>query len=145
MFWLQKSLNNQIKSSLIVLQHFLMKRPMKPSGPGAWLFSRFLITPSISSWLKSASKPFRLCSKSILLRLYDIPVNSETPNLYLKAVHRRLAFCSWSITIVPSVLERETMKFLLWDIVAIVWKKWVFSSHTISLLPASSFGLQQSG
>ena len=33
----QKSFSNLVKPSFIICQNFFMKRPLKPSGPGAWL------------------------------------------------------------------------------------------------------------
>jgi hypothetical protein len=41
---LQKFLNILKKFYLMISQHFFIKRPLKPFGPGAWLFGRFLTT-----------------------------------------------------------------------------------------------------
>lgn len=68
-FWEEKSWKSLVKSSLTMFQHFLMSRPLRPSGPGAWLLGRFLITISISSWVNSSSKCSRLCEGRINHRI----------------------------------------------------------------------------
>uniref|UniRef100_A0A0A8YBC2 Uncharacterized protein n=1 Tax=Arundo donax TaxID=35708 RepID=A0A0A8YBC2_ARUDO len=43
----------------MMCQHFFMKRPLNPSGPGDLSIGMFLITLSISSLVKGSDNPSR--------------------------------------------------------------------------------------
>lgn len=112
----------------MICQHFFMKHPLNPSGPGAWSEAIPLTATSISSLKKGSSKTGSWTSWMRVLWSYERPIYSETPNLSLNEDQRAPTLRECSETTEPSDNVKLAIKFLLKDKIVMAWKSFVFSS-----------------
>ena len=123
-------------------QHFLKKRPMKPSGPGALSLGMSLIASRTSHSAIGAPRP---CKSS----------GSKLSSSQLKSLRLRgppfmtLEKCSWiSFSLAPSSVTHPCASLILWIwfflLLALTrrWKNLVFASPSLRLEILSHFFLR---